>query len=468
MKLNIDSTSSLPVFQQIIDQIHFSINTGALKTGEKLPSIRSIAQNNDIAANTVAKALRQLEFRGLVNAIDRSGFVVAKASDSRYQARGVSSDKTEVHNVVDRLDAGTLPGAFCKITEDYLSGDPEKCNVIHADGSGTKSIIAYLVYKETGDPKVFRGIAQDSIVMNLDDLLCVGLNGRILISNTINRNALNCPGEVVSALIEGSEAFLAELRDQGVDIYSGGGETADVGDLTGTIVVDSCAVAIMKKADVIRNHIKADMAIVGLSSTGQSTYETKTNSGIGSNGLTSARHDMLCHYYAEKYPETFDPNIARELMYCGPYKLDDSLPNSDLSVGEAILSPTRSYAPVIHRIIAELGSEINGLIHCSGGAQTKCLKFGQHVKFVKDNLFSTPPLFEAIQSASGTSWEEMYKVFNMGHRMEVYVPHNRVEEVIDISASFGIDAQQVGYTESAENNHLSLTDSEGRHFNYTV
>lgn len=471
MKLSIDSASSLPVFQQIIDQIHFSINTGELKTGEKLPSIRSMAMENDIAANTVAKALRQLEFRGLVTAIDRSGFIVSESSDSRYQARGVSSDKTEVHDVVDKLDAGTMPGAFCKITEDYLSGDPEKCNVIHADGSGTKSIIAYLMYKETGDPKVFHGIAQDSIVMNLDDLLCVGLNGRILISNTINRNALNCPGEVVSALIEGSEAFLAELRDQGVNIYSGGGETADVGDLTGTIVVDSCAVAIMKKRDVIRNHIKPDMAIVGLSSTGRSTYESSTNSGIGSNGLTSARHDMLCHYYAEKYPETFDPNIPQELMYCGPYKLDDALPKSDLSVGAAILSPTRSYAPVVHRLIAELGSDINGLIHCSGGAQTKCLKFGQKVKFVKDNLFPTPPLFEAIQHASDTSWEEMYKVFNMGHRMEVYVPHASVQEVIDISNSFGIDAQQIGYTEgtdSTERNYLLLTGSQGRQFKYTA
>ena len=466
MKLNIDTNASIPVFQQIIDQVHFAINTGELKEGDKLTSIRNIAQENDIAANTVAKALRQLEFRGVIAAKDRSGFVVAKALESRYQARGVSSDKSEVHSVVDQLDAGAMPGAFCKITEDYLSGDPEKCNVIHADGSGTKSIIAYLKYKETGDPSVFHGIAQDSIVMNLDDLLCVGLNGRILISNTINRNALNCPGEVVSALIEGSEAFLAELRDNGVNIYSGGGETADVGDLTGTVVVDTCAVAIMKKSDVVQNKILPGMAIVGLSSTGQSSYESVYNSGIGSNGLTSARHDMLSHYYAEKYPETFDGNINKDLMYCGPFKLEDQLPDSQLSVGEAILSPTRSYAPVVHRILAELGSEVNGLIHCSGGAQTKCIKFGQNIKFVKDNLFSTPPLFQSIQKVSGTNWEEMYKVFNMGHRMEVYVPVNRVQEVIDIAATFKIDAQQVGYTEACTTNTLFLKDPEGREFNY--
>lgn len=467
MKLNIDTDASLPVFQQIIDQVHFAINTGELSEGDKLPSIRNIAQENDIAANTVAKALRQLEFRGVITGKDRSGFFVANAKESRYQARGVSSDKTEVHNVVDKLDAGTMPGAFCKITEDFLSGDPEKCNVIHADGSGTKSIIAYLKYKETGDASVFHGIAQDSIVMNLDDLLCVGLNGRILISNTINRNALNCPGEVVSALIEGSEAFLAELRDNGVNIYSGGGETADVGDLTGTIVVDTCAVAIMKKSEVVQNKIMPGMAIIGLSSTGQSTYESILNSGIGSNGLTSARHDMLSHYYAEKYPETFDANINTDLMYCGPFKLEDQLPDSPLNVGEAILSPTRSYAPVIHRVLAELGSEVNGLIHCSGGAQTKCMKFGHGIKFIKDNLFPTPPLFRSIQKVSGTSWEEMYKVFNMGHRMEVYVPQNRAQEVIDIASSFNIDAQQVGYTESASSNTLFLTDPEGRQFNYS-
>jgi len=467
MKLTVDTTLPIPVFQQIVDQIHFAVNAGELKPGDRLPSIRGLAADNDIAANTVAKAFRQLEFRGVISARDRSGFMVCEAAASRYQSRGVSADKNEVHQVVDNLDAGVIPGAFCKVTEDFLSGDPEKCNVIHADGAGTKSIIGYLQYKETGDPSVFKGIAQDSIVMNLDDLLCVGVSNRILISNTINRNALNCPGEVVSALIEGSEEFLAKLRDHGVNIYSGGGETADVGDLTGTLVVDSCAVAIMKKVDVIRNAFTPDLAIIGLSSTGCATYETRPNSGMGSNGLTSARHDMLCHYYAEKYPETFDPNLPSALTYCGPYRLEDPLPESTLLVGEAILSPTRSYAPVVYKALAELGGEIKGLIHCSGGAQTKCLKFGRQVHFVKDNLFPTPPLFAAIQQASGTSWQEMYKVFNMGHRMEIYVPPSRVSEVIDIARSFGIAAQQIGHTAYADRNRLTLTDPQGQQHTYS-
>ena len=466
MKLNIDTTSSIPVFQQIIDAIHFSINTGDLAAGQKLPSIRKLASENRIATNTVAKALRQLEFRGLVRAMDRSGYVVSAHDGGRYQGRGVSTDKSEVHKVVDGMDAGAIPGAFCKITEDYLGGDPEKCNIIHADGSGTKSIIAYLQYKESGDPVVFHGIAQDSIVMNLDDLLCVGVNGRILISNTINRNALNCPGEVIAALIEGSETFMAQLRDQGVNIHSGGGETADVGDLTGSIVVDSCAVTIMKKKDVIRNEIAPDLAIVGLASTGQANYETKENSGIGSNGLTSARHDLLSDYYAAKYPETYDSNIDNDLIYCGPYKLNDDIPGSSFSVGEALLSPTRSYAPVIYKLLREMPQEIRGLIHCSGGAQTKCLKFGQNVHFVKYDLFETPPVFSAIQSASGTGWDEMYRVFNMGHRMEVYVPGPSVNAVIDIAAEYGIAAKQVGFTEAAERNHLTLTDDGGNTFHY--
>ena len=466
MKLNLDPDAAVPVFQQIVDQIHFAINTGDLAPGDKLPSIRTLAADNQVATNTVTKALRQLEFRGLVSARDRSGYVVTGTGGSRYQSRGVSADKTEVHTVVDTLDAGAIPGAFCKLTEDYLSGDPEKCNVIHSDGSGTKSIIAYLKYKETGDASVFHGIAQDSIVMNLDDLLCIGVNGRILVSNTVNRNALNCPGEVVSALIEGSERFLAALRDQGVNIYSGGGETADVGDLTGTVVVDSCAVAIMKKADVIRNAIEPELAIVGLSSTGQASYESVETSGIGSNGLTSARHDMLSHYYAEQYPESFDPNVPAELTYCGPYKLEDPLPGSSLSVGEAILSPTRTYAPVVNRLLGLLGDEIKGIIHCSGGAQTKCLKFGNGIHFIKDNLFDTPAVFSAIQAASGTDWKEMYKVFNMGHRMEIYAPHHRVGEIIDIAREYGIAAKLIGYTEPAEQNRLSLTDPAGREFSY--
>ncbi len=466
MKIETDSSSATPVFQQIIDTIHFAINTGELKIGDRLPSIRSLAQDNSIAANTVAKAFRQLQFRGLIIARDRSGYLVAGNDGGRYQARGVSTDKSEVHNVVDKLDQGTMPGAFCKITEDYLGGDPEKCNIIHADGSGTKSIIAYLQYKETGDARIFHGIAQDSIVMNLDDLLCVGVNGRILISNTINRNALNCPGEVVSALIEGSESCLQSLRDQGVNIYSGGGETADVGDLTGTLIVDSCATAVMKKKDIIPNHILPDLAIVGLSSTGQSRHEEIENSGIGSNGLTSARHDMLCHYYGETYPESYDGNVQEDLIYCGPYKLGDKLEGSNLTVGQALLSPTRSYAPIIYKLLNLMPGEIHGLIHCSGGAQTKCLKFGAGIHFVKHDLFPTPAIFGAIQAASKTPWPEMYRVFNMGHRMEVYVAGPRVQEVIDVAGEFGVDARQVGYTESADHNHLSLTAESGDIYYY--
>jgi len=453
MKLTLENDSSTPVFQQIIDQIHFQINTGELKSGEKLPSIRALATEYDLATNTVAKAMRQLELRGLIIAQDRSGYHVAGFADnaSRYQARGVSSDKTEVHNVVDNLDHGLFSNAFCKITEDFLTGNPEQCNVIHADGSGTKSIIAYLAYKETGDTSVFHGISQDSIVMNLDDLLCVGVNGRILISNTVNRNALNCPGEVVGALIAGSENFLSQLREFGVNIYSGGGETADVGDLTGTIVVDSVAVSVMKKKDVITGEgIRPGLAIVGLSSTGQASYEDRENSGIGSNGLTSARHDMLSHYYAENYPESFDANVDKSLMYCGPYKLEDPLPESSLTVGEAILSPTRTYAPVIYKLLDDHPGLIQGLIHCSGGAQTKCMKFGKGVHFIKDNLFPTPPVFKAIQAASQTDWKEMYKVFNMGHRMEVYCDPADAQQVIDVAAGFNIDARIVGRTVASD------------------
>jgi phosphoribosylformylglycinamidine cyclo-ligase len=461
MKLHLDDTSKTPVFQQIVDRIHFAINTGELTAGDKLPSIRALATENSLAVNTVAKALRQLEFRGMLQAKDRSGYVVTDSHlSSRYQARGVSSDKAEVHRAVDNLDDGIFPNAFCKITEDYLGGDPARCNVIHADGSGTKSIIAYLHYKETGDPSVFHGIAQDSIVMNLDDLLCVGTNGRILISNTINRNALNCPGEVIGALIDGSEQFLAELRRFGVNIYSGGGETADVGDLTGTIVVDSCAASVMKKSDVISSdRIDPDLAIVGLSSTGKGTYETAENSGIGSNGLTSARHDMLHHVYAEKYPESFDASIAADLVYCGPYKLNDPLPDSHFTVGEALLSPTRTYAPVIYAILANNRAGVRGIVHCSGGAQSKCLKFGRGVHYVKNNLFPTPPVFNAIQAASNTEWKEMYQVFNMGHRMEIYCEDSSVADLIATAKSFQIDAQQIGYTKASNTaaNRLTIT-----------
>ena len=471
MKIRVDKNASTPVFRQIVDQVHFAINSGDLTPDSKLPSIRSLAHANSIATNTVAKAYRQLEFRGIVEARDRSVYRVSGnriADTSRYQARGVSADKTEVHDAVDKLDGGVVPGAFCKITEDFLSGDPYKCNVIHADGSGSKSIIAYLHYKETGDPSVFHGIAQDSIVMNLDDLLCVGVNDRILFSSTINRNALNCPGEVVNALIQGAEAFMANMRDHGVDLFSGGGETADVGDLTGTVVVDSCAVAIMHKDRVITNDIRPGLAIIGLASAGQSTYEDTENSGIGSNGLTSARHDMLHDDYARRYPESYDSNMPKDLVYCGPWRLDDRLPDSSLSIGAALLSPTRSYAPVVQVLLAEMADAVNGIIHCSGGAQTKCLKFGSGVHFVKDDLFPPPVVFNAIQSASGTDWKEMYKVFNMGHRMEIYVPPSKTNEVIDIAQSFNIPARQIGFTERANDNQLTLTDCHGNMHRFTA
>ena len=469
MKLKLDPKAAIPVFQQVVEQIHFMINTGELAAGAKLPSIRAVADKHKLAINTVAKAMRQLEFRGLIQAQPRSGYVVAgkDASIGRYQARGVSSDKTEVHKVVDKLDHGLFKHAFCKITEDFLTGNPDCCNVIHADGSGTKSILAYLAYKETGDAKVFHGIAQDSIVMNLDDLLCVGVNGRILLANTVNRNALNCPGEVIGALIEGSEAFLARLRKLGVKIYSGGGETADVGDLTGTLVVDSTAVAVMRKQDVITAAtIKPGMVIVGLASTGQASYEDTENSGIGSNGLTSARHEMLSSYYAENYPESFDSNVAPDLRYCGPYRLNDPLPGSTMTVGAALLSPTRTYAPVIYQLLEEHPGLIKGLIHCSGGAQTKCLKFGDNIHFIKDKLFPTPPIFKTIQKVSGTGWKEMYKVFNMGHRMEVYCTPKDAKAVIKVAKGFNIDARIIGRTEaSKKGNKLSLTH-KGQVFTY--
>lgn len=470
MQLTIDPNSPTPVFQQIVDQIHFLINTGELAPGTRLPSIRALASDHDIAINTVAKALRQLEFRGLIQSQDRSGYVVIEkdVSIGRYQARGVSSDKTEVHQVVDKLDQGLFADAFCKITEDFLTGNPELCNVIHADGSGTKSILAYLHYKETGDASIFRGISQDSIVMNLDDLLCVGVNGRILLSNTVNRNALNCPGEVVAALIAGSENFLAQLRSFGVRIYSGGGETADVGDLTGTIVVDSCAVAVMKKKDVLTGaQIRPGLVIVGLSSTGQATYEQHETSGIGSNGLTSARHELLSRYYADKYPESFDASVAPELMYCGPYRLHDQLPESTFTVGEALLSPTRTYAPIVYKLLDEHPGVIQALIHCSGGAQTKCLKFGRNIHFIKDKLFPTPPVFKAIQQVSGTAWQEMYKVFNMGHRMEVYCDATQANTVIATARSFGVDAQIIGRTEASEDGSRLSLHHQDEVFTYT-
>ncbi len=380
----------------------------------------------------------------------------------RYAARGVSSSKKEVHATVDKLDRGLFPGAFCKITEDYLTGDPKRCNVIHADGSGTKSILAYLHYRETGDPSVFRGIAQDSIVMNIDDLLCVGATGPILLSSTVNRNARNFPGEALAQLIQGTEDFLQTLRDYGVAVHSGGGETADVGDLTPTVTVDSCATAVLDRKKVITgDKIKPGLVIIGISSAGQAHYENTENSGIGSNGLTSARHDLLNPYYRKKYPETYDRKTDLSLVYCGPYKMEDPLPGSTLTVGQALLSPTRTYAPVIARLLKECPEKIRGLVHCSGGGQTKCLRFGQGVHFVKDNLLPIPPVFNAIQKASGTKWKEMFQVYNMGHRMELYCLKSHAAAILTIIRSFGLDADIVGRTETSTRkdggNHLTLT-----------
>ncbi len=382
-------------------------------------------------------------------------------NSDRYAQRGVSSSKSEVHAVVDKLDRGVFPGAFCKIGEDILTGNHTKCNIIHSDGSGTKSTLAYLHYRESGDPTSFRKTAQDSLVMNIDDLLCVGAINGILISSTVNRNARAIPAEALAQLISGTEDFLCTLRDYGVGVHSGGGETADVGDLTGTVTVDSCAVVVMDRSAVIDNaQIKPGLAIVGLASSGQANYETFENSGIGSNGLTSARHDLLSKYYLEKYPETCDNKTDEQYLYCGPYKMDDSLPGSTMTVGDALLSPTRTYAPVIKKLLTENREAIHGMVHCSGGGQTKCIRFGTAIHHIKDNFLPIPPVFKAIQEASGTSDEEMFRVYNMGHRMEIYCDPEAAETIIAQSESFGIPAQIIGRTEASKRsdgqNHVSI------------
>ena len=470
-KLEIDPQAKLPVYRQLIDQTHFAINTGVLAPGQRLPSLRDISGTYGIAVGTVVKAFKALEERGLISAGPRSNYHVKKrtapareadavSAASRYQARGVSATKQEVHAAIEKLDPGLFPLAFCKITEDYLTGDPDLCNVIHADGSGSKSLLAYLHYRETGDARVFRGIAQDSIVMNLDDLACVGATGRILCSSTINRNAKRIGADVLAELISGTDEFLTTLRQQGVDVHNGGGETADVGDLTPTVVVDSCTAAVMRKEHVIAGDgIRPGLVIVGLSSTGQARYEERENSGIGSNGLTSARHDLLSSHYREQYPETFDPGIDPSLIYTGPFRLSDPLPGSRQSVGAALLSPTRSYAPVIRALLTAERRWLKGIVHCSGGGQTKCLRFGKGVHFVKDSLFPVPPIFRSIQKVSKTPWKEMYQVYNMGHRMEVYCTARDARHVIEAARSFGIAAQLIGRTEAADGprNQLSVS-----------
>lgn len=383
-------------------------------------------------------------------------------SDQRYNLRGVSASKEDVHAAIKNVDKGLYPHAFCKIIPDVLGGDPEYCNIMHADGAGTKSSLAYLYWRETGDMSVWKGIAQDALIMNIDDLLCVGATDNILLSSTIGRNKLLIPGEVISAIINGTEELLEELRRLGVNIVSTGGETADVGDLVRTIIVDSTVTCRMKRADVIDNgRISAGDVIVGLSSSGQATYEKSYNGGMGSNGLTSARHDVFAKYLAEKYPESYDAAVPAELVYSGAVRLTDPVEGSPIDAGKLVLSPTRTYAPVIKRLLTLMRSKIHGMVHCSGGAQTKIMNFvsGKHV--IKDNLFPIPPLFRLIRQQSGTDWSEMYKVFNMGHRMEIYVAPEDAEAVIEVSRNFGIDARVIGRIEEAETNRLTIISPEG-------
>lgn len=383
-------------------------------------------------------------------------------SNQRYDLRGVSASKEDVHNAIKNVDKGLYPKAFCKIIPDILCGDENYCNIMHADGAGTKSSLAYIYWKETGDMSVWKGIAQDSLIMNIDDLLCVGATDNILLSSTIGRNKLLIPGEVIAAIINGTEELLQELRELGVGIYSTGGETADVGDLVRSIVVDSTVTCRMKRSDVINNaNIKGGDVIVGLASYGQATYEKEYNGGMGSNGLTSARHDVFSKYLAEKYPESYDKNVPDELIYSGGLKLTDKVEGTDLNAGKLVLSPTRTYAPVIKKILDEMRKDIHGMVHCSGGAQTKILHFVENKHVIKDNLFPIPPLFKAIKEQSGTDWKEMYKVFNMGHRMEIYVDEENAQRIIEISKSFNIDAQIVGRVEDSESNKLTIKSEYG-------
>jgi phosphoribosylformylglycinamidine cyclo-ligase len=375
----------------------------------------------------------------------------------RYTQRGVSASKEDVHQAIKNLDKGLYPKAFCKIVPDLLASDPQYCTVMHADGAGTKSSLAYLYWKETGDVSVWKGIAQDAIIMNIDDLLCVGATGPILLSSTIGRNKNLIPGEVISTIIEGTEEVLAMLRKHGMEIHSTGGETADVGDLVRTIIVDSTVTARMKRTDVIDNaNIQAGDVIVGLASFGKATYENEYNGGMGSNGLTSARHDVFDHRYAAKYPETFDKAVPEHLIYTGKYKVTDQISGVEVNVGKLVLSPTRTYAPILLKVLAELRPNIHGIVHCSGGAQTKVLHFVEQVHVIKDHLFEIPPLFKLIHECSGTDWKEMYKVFNMGHRMELYTDLASAETIISVSKSFGMDAKIIGRVEKSSVKKLTL------------
>lgn len=384
-------------------------------------------------------------------------------SDKRYDQRGVSASKEDVHNAIKDIDKGIFPKAFCKIIPDILGGDLDSCNIMHADGAGTKSSLAYIYWRETGDISVWKGIAQDALIMNIDDLLCVGASDNILLSSTIGRNKKLIPGEVISAIINGTNELCEELSKLGIHIYPTGGETADLGDLVRTIIVDSTVTCRMKRSDVISNEkIQKGDVIVGLSSSGQASYEKEYNGGMGSNGLTSARHDVFGNYLAKKYPESYDASIPTELIYSGNKKLTDIVEGLNIDAGKLILSPTRTYAPVIKTILNELRPNIHGLIHCSGGAQTKILHFIDNLKIVKDNMFPAPPLFKLIHEQSGTDWQEMYKVFNMGHRMEVYLPEEYAQRIIEISQSFNIEAQIVGHVEQSTKKELIIESEFGR------
>jgi phosphoribosylformylglycinamidine cyclo-ligase len=388
---------------------------------------------------------------------------MSSETSQRYNLRGVSASKEDVHNAIKNIDKGLFPQAFCKIIPDYLTQDEDYCIIMHADGAGTKSALAYMYWKETGDVSVWKGIAQDALIMNIDDLLCVGATDNILLSSTIGRNKNLIPAEVISAIINGTEELIAELKKHGVTIHSTGGETADVGDLVRTIIVDSTVTARMKRADVIDNaNIQAGDVIVGLASFGQASYETEYNGGMGSNGLTSARHDVFAKYLAQKYPESFDAAVPNELVYSGKTMLTDAVKNSPIDAGKLVLSPTRTYAPVIKKLLSKYNSnQIHGMVHCSGGAQTKVLHFVDNVHVIKDNLFPVPPLFQLIQENSKTDWKEMYQVFNCGHRMEVYVPAEIAQDIIEISKSFNIDAQIVGRVEASENKKLTIVSEYG-------
>jgi phosphoribosylformylglycinamidine cyclo-ligase len=381
--------------------------------------------------------------------------------------RGVSASKEDVHNAIKNIDKGLYPKAFCKIIPDILGGDPAYCNIMHADGAGTKSSLAYIYWRETGDLSVWKGIAQDALIMNIDDLLCVGATDNILVSSTIGRNKMLIPGEVISAIINGTDELLSELRDMGIGVYVTGGETADVGDLVRTIIVDSTVTCRMKRSDVIDNaNIRAGDVIVGLASYGQATYEKSYNGGMGSNGLTSARHDVFAKYLAAKYPESFDASVPGDLVYSGRLKLTDRVTDVPVDAGKLVLSPTRTYAPVVKKILDRMPACIHGMIHCSGGAQTKILHFVDNLRVIKDNLFPLPPLFRTIQEQSGTGWPEMYKVFNMGHRFEICLEEKHAGEIMEISKSFGIDARIVGHVEACDGKELIIKSEFGEFYYY--